>query len=116
VILATAEQVIMEENLGLALARLFGSDLLAEPVFSELAGGRLPDSATTAPATAAPIQLTDATVEQLIVQANDAYVQAQAALRNGDWSDYGARMETLQATLQQLVQLTGSTTGAATGQ
>lgn len=107
VILATADRVIMEENLGLALARLFGSDLLAEPVFSELAGGLTPDTTTTTSAPAAPIQLTDATVEQLIVQANDAYAQAQEALRNGDWSAYGAQMETLQTTLQQLVQLTG---------
>lgn len=109
VIVATANRVVMEENLGLALARLFGSDLLAESALAELAGGLTPDAATTAIQTAPTVDLTDATVEQLIVRANDIYEQAQAALQSGDWAAYGDRMDTLQATLQQLVQLTGDT-------
>jgi hypothetical protein len=43
----------------------------------------------------------------LIVTANRQYTAAQAHLRSGDWAAYGDEMDALQATLQQLVQLTG---------
>ncbi len=115
VILATADTVVMEENLGLALARLFGNEILSDAGFAELAGGQSLDTTTPTAPVAAPIDMTDETVEGLIVRANDAYAQAQSALRNGDWSSYGAQMEILQATLQQLFQLTEGTTGTETG-
>jgi len=115
VILATADTVVMEENLGLALARLFGNEILSDAGFAELAGGQSLDATTPAAPVAAPVDLTDETVEGLIVRANDAYAQAQSALRDGDWSAYGTQMELLQTTLQQLFQLTNGAAGTETG-
>lgn len=113
VILATADQVVMADNLGLALAQLFGSDILVEAGLTELTSGVESSTSITATTAAPALDLSNATITQLITQANTAYEQAQVALRNGDWSAYGAQMESLQATLQQLVQLAG---GAQTGE
>ena len=106
VILATNDRVIMADNLGLALAELFGSEMLAETGLTDLTAGlesSTPVTATTAPA----LDLSNATVQQLITRANDAYNQAQVALRSGDWGAYGEQMKILEATLQQLVDATG---------
>ncbi len=43
-----------------------------------------------------------ADLAQLIQQANQAYDEAQAALRNGDWATYGAKMEQLSQILDQM--------------
>lgn len=104
VILATAEQVVMAENLGLALAELFGSNILAETGLTDLTAG-MTSSAPVAPSTTPTADLSNATVEQLITRANDAFTQAQEALRSGDWTTYGAQMEIVQSALQQLAQL-----------
>ena len=58
---------------------------------------------TTAPA----LDLSNATVQQLITRANDAYNQAQVALRDGNWGAYGEQMTILQTTLQQLANAAG---------
>lgn len=116
VILATVDQIVMADNLGLALAEMFGSEILDEAGLTELTAGM--ESSTPIPATVTTgvetptLDLTNATVNQLIAQANTAYEQAQVALRNGDWATYGAQMEILQQTLQQLTQLTGNAAGA----
>jgi uncharacterized membrane protein (UPF0182 family) len=101
VIVATSSGIAMEENLGLALTKLFTGVTLqgATPV----------TTTTTAPATttqpAAPIS---SDVAALIKTANDQYQQAQDALKAGDWTAYGNAQKALQATLQQLTQLAGS--------
>ncbi|MEZ4870597.1 MAG: UPF0182 family protein [Caldilineaceae bacterium] len=108
VILATANRVIMANNLGLALADLFGSDILAETGLDMLAAGGEPSSTgSTPPSTAGGIGVGNATLEELIIQANSAYEQAQSNLRDGDWTGYGQQMEILRSTLQQLVTLNG---------
>lgn len=114
VILATADHVIMADNLGLALAELFGSDLLAETGLTDLTAG-LESSSPITVTTATTTELSNATVEQLITRANDAFNQAQVALRNGDWAAYGEQMQILQNTLQQLVQVTGNAPSAEGG-
>lgn len=115
VVLATSDRVVMAENLGLALVRLFGrttvnraglDDLVTTPAGGTLAeqGGAAESPSSTAGASA---DLSGATLEQLITAANDRYTAAQNHLRSGDWAAYGSEMDALQATLEQLVRLTG---------
>lgn len=104
VILATADDVVMAENLGLALAELFGSNILAETGLTDLTAGLTSSTPVAADATPTA-DLSNATVEQLIARANDAFNQAQVALRESDWATYGAQMQIVQEALQQLVQL-----------
>ena len=54
------------------------------------------------------------TVDELIVAANAHYTAAQNHLRSGDWAAYGTEMDALQATLTQLVRLTGGVPAEAT--
>lgn len=115
VILATSDRVVMAENLGLALVRLFGDSVVERAGLADLVtaapGDGFADASSDAQsgASAPPgvIDLANASIEQLIVAANDHYNAAQDYLRNGDWAGYGAEMDALQATLTQLVQLTG---------
>jgi uncharacterized membrane protein (UPF0182 family) len=120
VILATANRVVMAENLGLALAELFGSELLEDERLAELVNeGQVAvpptesdtDGATTAPS--APVDNTNATLEELIIMANAHYVKAQEFLREGNWAGYGAEMQALQAVLEQLAANTGIQVPAA---
>ncbi len=105
VILATASRVVMADNLGLALAKLFGEDLLSDAAFAELAAGIKPGDSTTG--TTPSVDLATATLDELILNANTAYEQAQTYLRDGDWSGYGTEMDRLQTILTQLAQTTG---------
>ena len=108
VILATADRVVMAENLGLALAQLFGNDVLSDAGLAELAAsgmdtGALPlESGDT---TSGGLQ--SASVEELIQLANDQFQNGQQALSEGRWADYGANIDALSATLEQLMVLTG---------
>lgn len=111
VILATSDRVVMAENLGLALVQLFGRNTVERAGLTDLLAAASEAAAQNADASGAgqtPTgDLSVATLEQLIVTANRQYTAAQAHLRSGDWAAYGAEMDALQATLQQLVQLTG---------
>ncbi|MBE2240996.1 MAG: UPF0182 family protein [Caldilineaceae bacterium] len=112
VILATSDRVVMAENLGLALVQLFGRNTVERAGLADLlaaaseAAAAQNAGASNAGQTSAD-ELGGATLEQLIVTANRQYTAAQAHLRSGDWAAYGDEMDALQATLQQLVQLTG---------
>ncbi len=107
VIVATTERVVMDENLGLALAQLFGPDVLSEEALAELLapGTQIPTEITppTGPAPAL-------TLEDLILQANERYARAQERIRQGDWAGYGAEMEALQQILEQLAEQAGVVT------
>ncbi|MEZ4637196.1 MAG: UPF0182 family protein [Caldilineaceae bacterium] len=108
VIVATADQVVMAQNLGLALAELFGQDIANEPVLSALFGDggtlSLPEDL---PTNITGEQLGQATLEELIVEANDRYQQAITAQQEGNWAEYGVQLEALQRVLDQLVEITG---------
>jgi len=86
VIAATGEQVAMEDTLDKALAALLGTAAPTQP------------GPTGPPATG--------TVAQLIAQANQHYLAAQADLRNGDFTGYAAEMKIVGQLLAQLEQLT----------
>ena len=111
VILATPDRVVMAENLGLALAQLFGRDVLEDARLAELAlveGGSLPDTLPAAPAAAQPgAELAQRSLEELILEANTLYNLAQTALRAGDWAGYGAQMTALQTVLERLAEVSG---------
>ena len=119
VILATADRVVMAENLGLALIQLFGRDVVSRAGLADLAIAAASSAATqedgaAAGAAGASANVGTATVDELIVAANAQYSAAQEALRGGDWAEYGTQMDALKATLDQLVRLTGGVPAAAT--
>ena len=110
VILATSERVTMAENLGLALLEHFGTDILADAKLAELAktgNGGLPAELPSTTSVAGAIDLVDSTLEELILEANSRYTQAQSALQAGDWAAYGAELEALQLVLERLVDVSG---------
>lgn len=111
VILATPDRVIMAENLGLALAELFGRDVLEDARLAELAlveGEALPDVLSETPdATQPGADLSESTVDELILQANTIYAAAQTYLSEGNWAGYGEEMTALQAVLERLAEVSG---------
>ena len=110
VILATSDRVIMAENLGLALAELFGQSILTDTKLAELAisGNReLPAGLPTVEQEEGDVDLTASTLEELILQANNRYSQAQDALRSGDWATYGAELDALEKILDRLLEVSG---------
>ena len=110
VILATTDRVVMAENLGLALAQLFGRDVLEDARLADLAeiDGEVPDALPDQPAAAQPgADLAQRSLEELILEANTIYNLAQASLREGDWTGYGAQMTALQSVLERLAEVSG---------
>lgn len=108
VIVATADTVVMADNLGAALVELFGRSIAADPVLVELGAARGGGSA----AAVGQVGVDDAasvvaTVEELIVRANRVFDAAQERLRAGDFAGYGEQIEELEALLQELARLEG---------
>ena len=107
VIVASGQQIIMRETLGEALDALLdgtGSilDLPAEDTTVNTADDTETDINTAESTdTVAPVA-TDASVTELIDQANAQFAAAQAAQQAGDWAEYGIQIEALEQTLQQL--------------
>ena len=110
VILATSDRVIMAENLGLALAELFGQDILADTKLAELAvsgDGKVPAEAAAVEREEVEVDLAASSLEELIVEANSRYSKAQEALTSGDWAAYGAELEGLERVLERMLDLSG---------
>ena len=100
----------MAENLGLALAELFGQDILAEAKLAELAlTGRdsLPTVDSTETEDTSAVDLAGSTLEELILEANSSYSRAQDALLSGNWAAYGAELDALQELLQRMLEESG---------
>jgi uncharacterized membrane protein (UPF0182 family) len=108
VIVATVDEVIMAENLGLALAELFGEELLAAPVLAELAAFGDEDGQPVAiPDGDGEEEAEVATVESLVALANEQFERAQGYAQEGNWAGYGEEIAALEATLARLAELTG---------
>ncbi len=110
VILATSERVIMAENLGLALADLFGQDILADAKLAELAisgDGELPAVQPVAEQEAVDVNLATSSLEELILEANSRYTRAQDALLSGNWAAYGAELDGLERILDRMLEVSG---------
>jgi uncharacterized protein len=92
VIVYFRNQVVMEDTLERALARVF-------PVEDSVVQPPVP--------TPVPTENQDATVEELIRRANDVFAAAQNAQKTGNWADYGDRLAELEDILRRLNSLTG---------
>ncbi|MSR06144.1 MAG: UPF0182 family protein [Gemmatimonadetes bacterium] len=90
VIVAYKNQVVMEETLEQALARLFGG----------ASGSAAPSRPVSAPTAAAAAAGADQTT--LVRQAADHYDRAIAAQRVGDWATYGAEIARVGELLRRL--------------
>jgi uncharacterized membrane protein (UPF0182 family) len=104
VVAATADEVVMAENLGLALVSLFGQEVLEDATLAGLAsfGGEGIVDMPTGDEGTVLLASTDNAVRDLVTQANEQFAQAQAYLRAGDWAGYGRELAALEATLNQL--------------
>jgi uncharacterized membrane protein (UPF0182 family) len=110
IILATQDQVVMAENLGLALAAIFGPELLEEEALASLTTGfgSIPVPSTIPGATLeGDDELGAATMSELIIQANSRFDRAQEAMRNGDWATYGTELQALERLLIRLAEVSG---------
>src|SRR3989338_7743369 len=81
VIIAYENKIVMEETLEAGLARLFGSGI----------GQQVKPGSVTAP----PVVPIDASKENLVKQAAEAYDVATRAQKEGDWGRYGEEMKKL---------------------
>jgi uncharacterized protein len=94
VIVATGQNVVMEDTLDKALAALLGQATPTTP----------PGGTTTPPS---------GTVAQLIASAKTHYDQAQKDLKNGDFTGYAQEIQTVGQILQQLAALQPSASASA---
>ncbi|MFZ0545194.1 MAG: hypothetical protein WAM60_07135, partial [Candidatus Promineifilaceae bacterium] len=87
--------------------------IVAEPPVTETEGGTgtaepgatiTSTEQTVSPTTVPPVS--NATIDELARSANDHFLAAEAAQRNGDWATYGNELDALQQDLQQLMVLT----------
>ena len=111
VILATQDKVVMTESFTKSLEAIFGQGTVAgsptpspSPTPTPAPSGTPRPSATPAPSgsPAAP-----QTVAQLVKSASDHYDAAQAALKAGDFAEYGRQISLLQDDLAKLRAATG---------
>ena len=88
VIVAYENKIVMEETLEAGLARLFGAGI----------GQQVKPGSVTAP----PVVPIDASKENLVKQAAEAYDVATRAQKEGDWGRYGEEMKKLGEILNKL--------------
>ncbi|MCK8823749.1 UPF0182 family membrane protein [Fuchsiella alkaliacetigena] len=95
VIVAYDDQVVMANNLDLALAEIFGEQLLedSEELVEELDF----DSPEMA-----EVETELRSMQQLVGDALSTYSQAQSSLQEGDWGKYGELIDELEGILKEL--------------
>ena len=106
VILATQDKVTMSSSFAQGLEALFGTGATPLPTPTPTPGPSATPRPSGAP-TASPAPSGSQTVAQLIKQASDHYDQAQAALKNGDFTEYARLISLLQDDLAKLRAATG---------
>ena len=87
VIAAYGSSIAMEENLDLALQRIFGGELVREPEFLK---------------TTVKTPERESTDRQLAIEALSHYRKAQAYLRQGDWGAYGEELHKMDDILRTI--------------
>ena len=97
VILATQDRVVMTESFEKSLDALFGAQQQPPPPATT------PPPSTTPPPTTTP----PSEIAALVKSATDHYNAAQAALKNGDFSEYGRQLKLLEDDLAKLRIATG---------
>jgi uncharacterized membrane protein (UPF0182 family) len=124
VIIGTPSQVVWGDTLQDALTQIYagkgstgtGGTVTPGPSASGSPGAATPSAASlpTATPTAAgapsalPSVSLNGTAQQLVSAANDHFLAAQTAARNGDWSTYGKEMAIVQEILAQLEKVVGT--------
>jgi hypothetical protein len=71
-----------------------------------------PTDAPTSPPTAPPAGEGGSDLQAAITEAQQAYTDAQAAQRNGDWAAYGEALSRLETALERAAALSGESTSA----
>ena len=105
IILATQDKVVMAESFEKALDALFtGTTPGVAPSPTPTPGASASPRPSGAPT---PTPGASQTISQLVKQASDHYVQAQEALRRGDFTEYGRLIALLQDDLAKLRAATG---------
>jgi len=99
VIVYFKNQVVMEDTLEKALARIFPIE------------GKEEEQPAPPPT---PDETAYTTVEELIRRANDAFAAAQNAQKAGNWAEYGSKLAELEDILRRLNALTSGTTNPET--
>ncbi len=94
VIVYFKNQVVMEDTLDRALARIFPANEIVQ------------EEPVPAPV---PVGTPAATVGELIRRANDVFAAAQEAQKAGNWSEYGSRLSELEDILRRLNIQVGGT-------
>ena len=107
VIVSTANNIAMDENLGLALKKLFAGVVLPASVSGQTTTPGTTPGATPGTTTTQPTTPVSTDVAGLIRTASQQYQQAVDAMKAGDWAKYGEAQKALEATLNQLITLTG---------
>ena len=104
VVVAYQNQIVMEETLDAALARLFGSTPVARPADTMLVADAAPAAGAPGSTQALPAGAGTPSEGQptLTQQAQAHYSQAIQAQRNGNWTEYGAQIRHLGDVLEQL--------------
>lgn len=88
VIVGYKDKIVMEETLDLALSKIFGQMDIEED------NNGVVDNVDT--------DITDGSIEQLILKANELFNNAREASQNGDWAKYGEYIDDLEQILGQL--------------
>jgi len=108
VIVASGDRIAMRETLEGALLAMLSGEIVTE-IVEEVDGGGADapegDSTTGGEDISGPTG--DETIDQLISSANEHFLAAEEAQRNGDWSTYGRELEALRRDLARLLELTG---------
>jgi Uncharacterized conserved protein len=93
VIVIHGDRVVMEPTLDMSLQKIFG--------------GKDQQPLTPKPAEEGQQPQVDRTVNQLAAEANKIYDDAQARLKEGDWSGYGDAQKRLKEVLNEIAQKAG---------
>ncbi|MEX2661826.1 MAG: UPF0182 family protein [Vicinamibacterales bacterium] len=101
VIVAYQDQIVMEETLDEALARIFPSDG-RPPAPEAVPGAAGVEPAGAQPPRAAPVEGSAADVAILAAQARAHYQRALEAQRAGDWARYGEEIKRLGEVLEKM--------------
>jgi len=102
VVVAYGDKIVMESTLDKALNRILGE------IYNGNDQGNQEQVDNS--------QVENKTIEELIKQANNIFVDADNALKNGSWAEYGEKIDSLEQTLNKLNQLVNGSTVENTDQ
>lgn len=102
VIVAYADQVVMEPSLGEALSQIFGGAVETSGAGAAPSGTAATSAAAVPAPVPSPAKAKLNNLQPLIQQANEHFKRAQEALHKGDWSGYGQEIQKLGQVLNQM--------------